>query len=225
MKINLHIKTQKLKSSKADKLSRCSSGMTIIELVVVMGIFAAISGVILFNFTGFSTNVSVQNLSQDIALRIKNAQTAAISGKFNVGFISPNVPAYGIYFDVTSSANQKKFIYFADLDNSGLLENGSPMGSIICQPQSGTQCQEETTIQTGDIIEKLCLNEESTAPNCGNPVDNVYISFKRPFPDTIIRSTSAFLPYQINDVEIKVLSSKGVEKTIIVWATGQISVK
>lgn len=212
-------KNNKLASSKADKLSRCSGGMTFIELVIVMGIFATISSIVLFNFTGFSTNVSVQNLAQDIALRIKNAQTAAISGKFNVGFIAPNIPAYGMYFDITTPANQKKFVYFADLDNDGFLTGQSACGT------AGAECLEETTIQTGDIVEKLCLNEESGALNCGNPVDNVFISFKRPFPDTIIRSTSSFLPSQINDAEIKVLSSKGTEKTIIIWPTGQVSVK
>ncbi len=212
-------KNNTLASSKAITSARYLRGMTFIELVIVIGIFATISGVVLFNFTGFSTNISVQNLAQDIALRIKNAQTAAISGKFNVGFIAPNVPAYGVYFDITSPENQKKFVYFTDLDNDGFLTGQSACGT------AGAECLEETTIQTGDIIEALCLNEESGSLNCGNPVDNLYISFKRPFPDTIIRSTSSFLPYQTNDAEIKVRSPKGVIKTIIVWPTGQVSVK
>src|SRR6187551_3624134 len=91
-------------------------GMTFIELVVVIGIFATIAGVVLFNFTGFSTNISLNNLAQDIALRIKNAQSEAISGKFAAGFVSPIVPSYGVYFDTTTAAGMTGFKYFADFD-------------------------------------------------------------------------------------------------------------
>lgn len=57
------------------------SGMTFIELVVVMGIFTAISATVLFNYRSFSSSVSLQNLSQEIALQGKRAQTLATQGR------------------------------------------------------------------------------------------------------------------------------------------------
>src|SRR3990172_1973836 len=96
-----------------------SKGMTFIELIVVIGIFATISGVVLFNFTGFTTSISLQNLANQIALQLKKAQTQALSGTGGGGtglFFSPNKPSYGIHF---SDGSQDKFYYFKDLDNNG----------------------------------------------------------------------------------------------------------
>jgi prepilin-type N-terminal cleavage/methylation domain-containing protein len=191
-----------------------SRGMTFIELVVVIGIFATVAGVVLFNFTGFSTNISVNNLAQDIALRIKNAQTQAISGSFAPGFISPHVPAYGVSFTLSATDS---FKYFADLDNDTLL-TGSICGA-------NEECLEQVSISTGDRIEALCVNEQSGFPNCGSSVNDLAISFKRPFPDSIISTLSLATRASISDAEIHVISPKGERKTIIVWATGQVSVQ
>lgn len=189
--------------------------MTFVELVVVVGIFATVAGVVLFNFTGFSTSISVDNLAADIALRIKNAQTEAISGKFAPGFVSPLVPAYGVYFNSTTTGGAASFKYFADFDNDGFLTGA------ICG--AGQECLEEVGIQTGDRIAALCVNEESGFPNCGSPVDELHVSFKRPFPDAIIEAPT--FASQISDVTIKVISPKGKQKSIIVWPTGQVSVR
>ncbi len=189
--------------------------MTFIELVVVIGIFATIAGVVLFNFTGFSTNISLDNLAQDIALRIKNAQSEAISGKFAPGFVSPFVPAYGVFFDSTTRGGGTGFQYFADFDNDGFVTG------TICG--AGQECLEQISIQTSDRIVQLCVNEESGFPNCGNAVSDLHITFKRPFPDTIIKSSN--FAGQISDAEIKITSAKGKRMRIIVWPTGQVSVQ
>ena len=49
-----------------------NQGLTFIELIVVLSIVSVIAGVILFKFSDFSNNITLQNLSQDIALRIKH---------------------------------------------------------------------------------------------------------------------------------------------------------
>lgn len=193
-----------------------NGGMTFIELVVVIGIFATIAGVVLFNFTGFSTNISVDNLAQDIALRIKNAQTESISGKFAPGFAAPLVPSYGVHFDVSSPS---VFTYFADLDNDGFLTGASACGT------AGAECLEQISIQTGDRIQALCVNEGSGFPNCGISVNDLSVTFKRPFPDAIVSTLSLPNRTSISDVEIKIVSPKGKEKVITVWPTGQVSVR
>lgn len=190
--------------------------MTFIELVVVIGIFATIAGVVLFNFTGFSTNISVDNLAQDIALRIKNAQTESISGKFAAGFVSPQVPSYGVHFE---TGTPDSFTYFADLDNNGFLTGQSACGT------AGAECLEVISISTGDRITALCVNEQSGFPNCGSSVNDLDVTFKRPFPDAVISTTSLANRTSISDIAIKVVSPKGKEKVIIVWPTGQISVR
>src|SRR3989338_9773919 len=97
---------------KASKLNR---GMTYVELIVVLMIFATISSIVLFNYQEFQTKVDIKNLASDIALKIVEAQKSAISGKLSAqGDFAPK-PAYGIYFNLSPSTN---FVYFADFDNN-----------------------------------------------------------------------------------------------------------
>ena len=185
--------------------------MTFIELIVVIGIFAAISSVVLFNFTGFTTSISLQNLANQIALQLKKAQTQALSGTGGTGlFASPNKPSYGIHF---SADSQNKFYYFADKDN-----NGFPSDTNYCGPSYPTsECLDEVTIQTGDRITKLA------ASSC--PVSSLDVIFKRPFPDAVFSEDGNINPIQPPKVGIEITSPKGAQKTIIVWSTGQIEIK
>ena len=42
--------------------------MTYVELVVVLGIFAVMSNVVIFNYGGFQAKVDIKNLSKHITL-------------------------------------------------------------------------------------------------------------------------------------------------------------
>src|SRR3989338_5082429 len=90
---------------------RRQAGFTFIELVMVLTLFGILSGIVLFNFNSFSSSISLQNFAQDIALQVKQAQSNSISGKASFSFLPPNVPSYGVYFDITKNS---EFIIFAD---------------------------------------------------------------------------------------------------------------
>ena len=62
------------------RLHKEQAGLTSIELVVVFGIFAALASSILFNYRDFSSNITLQNLAQDVALQIRQAQNRSVSG-------------------------------------------------------------------------------------------------------------------------------------------------
>lgn len=53
-----------------------SHGFTLIEFIVIISIFAVMAAVALFNFKGFRSNVSLNNLAHDIALTIRQAQVS-----------------------------------------------------------------------------------------------------------------------------------------------------
>ena len=215
---------------RSQKFSNFNRGMTFIELIVVLGIFAAMSGVILFNFGGFTSNVTLQNLANQIALQIKSAQTDAINGKESSIFIGPCFdnngtqlpscrPSYGVYFDASISAlpaNHKKFVYFADVDNnkdyntSGACGSG---GSII-------ECKSEIEINTSDVISKICVYNGTT---CSSSISPLSITFTRPFPDATFYQGS--LVTTAKNVQIEITSAKGLQKHIVVWKTGQIEIK
>jgi prepilin-type N-terminal cleavage/methylation domain-containing protein len=244
------------------------SGVTLIELIVVVAIFALVASVLLFNFSDFSTNVSIRNLSQEIALSIRKAQTYATSVQSidAANTSTTTYPAYGITFSVggkiegpqlveadvasgpqairpeaelsaepvikrniqaftvsPSSPNQKQFILFADVPRTGdtagnrLYEDGGSCGAI----GQGNECVESFTIKSADRIVALCTD----LTDCS--AKQVNIIFRRPAPDADIcvveggncRSDKA------SYVKIVLESAKGLQRTVSVWNTGQISVQ
>jgi prepilin-type N-terminal cleavage/methylation domain-containing protein len=180
-------------------------GMTFIELIVVIGIFATVSGVVLFNFTGFTTNISLQNLANQIALQLKKSQTQALSGTGGSALFGANKPSYGIHFDTTKP---DKFIFFADLNNDGQYTGAAACGT------AGAECVDEIFIKSGDRLSNLFV---------GTNMSDLDVTFKRPFPDA--RFFSATVEQAVPNVGIEITSSKGLQKTIIVWTTGQIEIK
>lgn len=98
--------------------------MSYVELIVVLAIFFTLAGAMLLNSGTFQKKVEISSLSNDIALKIVEAQKSAISGKlppldqqqylYDQGLLSWK-PSYGINFDLNAST--KSFVYFVDLDS------------------------------------------------------------------------------------------------------------
>jgi len=100
---------------KTDKKTKKNAGMTYVELIVVLSIFAIMSAISFFNYGTFQKKVDIKVLANDIALQIIQAQKDALSGKLPLtGSFDSGKPSYGVYFN-TESPNE--FIYFANLNN------------------------------------------------------------------------------------------------------------
>lgn len=213
-------------------------GLTFIELIVVATIFSILAAVALFQFGGFTSNVSLQNISQDIALRMVQAQRDGSSGAFPRFIVpaqsllipSPWTPSFGMHFYIDSSQGYTdKFTYFFDSTNfpNPKQYNGS---SNTCDPT--TECLDLITINSGDKIVALCV--ETSSSSCtfdgsgqiltGSPVTNLDVVYTRPnlsakitvYPETIL---------QISAAKIVVQSKNGEQhKTITVYPVGQIAV-
>ena len=185
-------------------------GFTFIELIMVIVIFSIFSGVVMFNFGNFSDSISVQNLAQQIALEIKQAQSDSISGKDagsfsstgcsdSLGNSAPCRPSYGVSFNLSSNT---KFIYFQDVYNDGLTNDDLSNSEVF-------------NIERGNFINDICFDE-----NCGK--SSVSITFIRPFPN------AHFYPVDEiqNNVKIVVKSPRSeAKRTITVTSLGQISVQ
>ena len=188
-------------------------GMTFIELIVVLSIVGIISSVTLLNFSDFSTRASLQNLSQDIALHIKKAQTNAISGRLTGGLDSGQPPAYGIYFNMDTP---ESFIYFRDL---GSPRNFLFDGNCDNPGELGVECFSTTTIQSNDSISDICTHDGS----CG--YEDLSVTYVRPFPEPKIYGTKFDTLYELpSGAKIEIISPKGINMNISIWPTGQISV-
>ena len=211
---------------------KIQQGLTLVELIVVLGIVAVVSGVILFNYNGFKGTATTRALAQEVALAIRKAQTYATSVQSvdNTGGDVATFPAFGISFsnenDTSSGVGQpskKQFILFADIpndagDTDGMYTNGGACG----RPSQGDECLESFSITSADRIVKIC-----TDAGCLD-AGTVDVVFNRPAPDAMICVVESGA-CQINrppylSVIIESVAS-GKQRTITVWNTGQISVQ
>ncbi len=205
-----------------------SAGLTFLELIFVLFIVAIISSVVLFNYSSFSSNVSIHNLAEDIALTIKQAQTNALSGAGAIGFSTGSAnpettvaPRYGVFFSSDSDVNGDwtKYYYFYDLNQDGMMNFSGAIPDCSNPPSLGNECFSVTTIQGGDRLSELTAG---TTTSSGAPSFGLSIVFKRPFPEPTIFVNSTPVA---TSAQIEIESKDGAHKHIVVSQVGQISIE
>ena len=204
---------KKLKNFKLDR------GMTYVELIVVLGIFALLSAVAIFNYGTFQAKIDIKNLASDIALKFVEAQKSAMSGNLPADHtIDPTwKPAYGLYFSTVanSNADDKKFIYFADLDNN------NEYSDLSCTPSNKDgECLDAITITRGDSIASLdVFYQDGTSAK----IDDMTVIFKRPNSGATIVSSSAFVA-SVFYVQVSITSPNETTSVIKIYSSGRIQI-
>ncbi len=211
--------------------SNLVSGFTVVELMVVVAIFAVISSISAFNYRSFETSITVKNLAQDIALTIRKAQS------YTLGFQSPEptllnetVIGYGVHFDMQYPDT---FLLFGDFKttnptiNANNVYDGTSCNRIFTAQE---ECVDEILITTTDRIEALCLNDSDCVFE-----GMLDIVFNRPNQDALFSYTDISTGQTTNldpatnnpisHVSISVVSVDGVRRFITIWNTGVISVE
>lgn len=189
-------------------------GFTIIELLVTISIFVILTGIVIFSYANFNSNILLTNLAYDTALTVRQAQNYGINIKgFND---SAKFVPYGVHFNMI---NPKSFILFADIDydinnpDSQTLFTGNP---AVCKVDEG--CISKYNIKRGNYISKICIQNGS---NC-DEVNKLDILFKRPNPEAIIFGDNM----KKNNTAIITLSSiDGKIKEVEIHPNGLIQVK
>lgn len=198
---------KKLKPNKLKvKRHKLNKGMTYVELIVVLAIFAVISSVVMFNYGNFQAKVDIKNLGSDIALKIVEAQKSSLSGLLPALSYGPDwKPSYGVYFDITTPTLSKQFIYFADLNNANGYEAGEALSTI--------------SITKNNSISELRI----FGAGCPSTVTNLNIIFKRPDSGATIISNPA-LSCTPSYVQITVVSPKGMTSLIKLYPSGRVQI-
>ncbi len=194
-------------------------GVTFIELIVVIAIFGIIAGIILFNYGGFDNNIKLQNTMNDIATTVKSAQISGSSGKFDTrmaGAISLYRPTYGIYFQNDGSGGS--FTYFVDTPNNGLINNNAFDATF-------NEDIKIIAFQNGFKINKICYDAKTTSVNthCDTSTTaEATVTFTRP-------DLFAYLPDGLggkyNDINVTVEAPNGMMKTLVIYASGAMSIE
>lgn len=189
-----------------------AKGFTLVEFIVIMGIFAIMVGVIIFNFNGFRSTVTLDNLAQDIALSVRQIQTSAGASLSGNGGPEAEV-ARGIYFSVDGDGRyENKFVLFTDNNENGTFDPGEEIDTI--------------NIQTADKISGIFYGPDNIASAVneliGQPVGITFGRFKT-------AATFADPSGTVNTqgiIRIKVTSADGTQSRFISIAKiGQVSVQ
>ena len=197
-------------------------GFSLIELVIVIGIFTLISAVILANYPSFSHKISIQNLAHQIALEVRQAQVYGLSVK-ETSLGTAVFPGYGVYFN---QADNQSFILYADSNNNKKYDNPGTNCSL------NVECLEKISIASGDNIKDICVYDASNNKKCAveatpaGQIDSLNIVFIRPDPDANIIGASGGTDSTYQRAAISVEPpKKDFYKTVVVESTGQISVQ
>lgn len=179
------------------------TGFTLFEVIVVIGIMTIIASLILTNYSGFNERLGVRRAAEEIASSARQTQAYGLGVKeFGAG--SAIFPGYGLYFQ---SALPASYIFFAD--KNGNLQYDAPDEKI-----------NEITITGSAQITDLCANQKQVSVGpCG--LSNLVAIYLRPQPQVNLRSGSSLYA----DIEIKIRGPRGLEKIIILWLSGQISIE
>lgn len=221
------MKSTYIKKQTQDSSLSSQKGLTFIELIVVMSIFSIIASVVLFNFSSFSTNITSQNLAQEIALQIKQAQTSALSGTDPTIFDTDPVlnkegaPTYGVRFNIdpsnTEELDGRSMVFFADRNGNDIYDTS---GTGCDYSVTGTECLAMIRMNTSDSIVGICKDEECDGGL--STESKATILFRRPFPEGRLYASDDGVPR--SKVGVKIRSVKGGERAIIVTILGQILV-
>jgi Tfp pilus assembly protein FimT len=189
--------------------------MTYVELIVVLGIFSVMLSIALFNYKKFQSKVDLKNLANDIALKIVEAQKSSTSGKLVPGATFSPKPSYGVYLN---SATPTKFLYYADLNNSGGCDN------------SGVACTTSSSI-SGEVLDIVNITKGNTISSlqvygsgCASPVtvSTLNFSFKRPASTATITQSSGCTT--VSYVDITITSPQANTAHIKLYPSGRIQI-
>jgi len=198
-------------------VNKYNKGMTLVELMVVLGIFILVAGLTMFDYSRFRSSVSIQNLADDVALSIRRAQNYAI-GVQNTG--ADFSRGYGAHFTTAGSlplaGSAKSFVIFNDANSNNKYDYDSSSNCGSATVSVSNECLDLLTITSTDQIADIC-----PGGSCG--ASDVDIVFTRPDPDARICS-GGDCSYSSVDIIVRDIRNE-VTKTITVSSVGQISIK
>ncbi len=217
-------------SHKKQKKNIQEKGFSLVEFVVVISIFAIMTSVSMFNYGEQRITIESNNLAQDVALTIRQAQVYGISASArNIGGTDFGVEEASDFFenqiiDVTKDRSirgvafileKNTIILYEDVDRNHLYTKDKDIiidTRKIASPQVAFQ-------------EFVLVDSNGTEELDDGVVD---ISFERPYPDATIywrENVNTLAHKSFTKVDIYIGGKVGVSRYVTVNSIGNITVK
>lgn len=203
-------------------LRRRQGGFTVIELLMVVVIISALTGIFLLQQRQFDSTTLLRSLAYRTALAVREAQTYSASVRFSgSGAVQTPASAYGVYFSTASPTN---YYLFADYNNDRT------------RASDGSEDIKTYTLNNGYSISKLCAVTIEATPvekcsDSGFAVTSVTALFIRPNTDacmtTVLNPSACVVGNGGEDyskITAQVRSPAGTTRSVSVISTGQIAV-
>lgn len=192
------------------------NGFTLTEMIIVIALMAILSTVVLTNYSSFENKQVLKNLTQDVALSLRLAQSYGLfvrsegSGDFEV--------SYGVHF---KKGTPTEYLIYKDSDRS--------VGGY--KYTAGNKVQ-GYTLGEGYKIKNVCAEEAISGDSycfSGVPgprrINQLDITFDRPRPDAHFRSKKgADIKTDYVNAEVTIQNPDGDEKSVKILITGYIGV-
>ncbi|MAZ41115.1 hypothetical protein CL654_03280 [bacterium] len=200
-------------------------GFSLVELVIVMGIFVVMAGLVLFNFSSFQSTRSLDATAQELATVVREAQIYGISVSNIPG--SEIFPAYGLHVDYIAAP--RDVVLFADLDGDRVYDPGDGEEVSTFRIETPIDLYNICTSQTGEDTSIASNGFRCYRDDTGtiiNEINQITAVFERPDPepyvydnilDPLSNPSRAF-------ARIDLIDDEGFGKSIYVWKSGQIGV-
>lgn len=210
-----------------------SSGFTLAELMVVLGIIVVLSYIVLTSQSTFNKTLILANTAYDVALSLRSAETFGL-GSRGISGASTNT-GYGIHFDRSTPGS---YLIFADISPSsanGLNCHGLRPGANGSEPDAQPgDCMytppldlkvSDYTIGNGIKITDFCVLTVSWA--CASTgLTSLDIVFARPNADALMSTggSTGVVTYNatISKACLTLASPQGGARFITVAKSGQI---
>lgn len=190
-------------------------GFTLVELLVCIGIFVLMTGLLIAKYGTFNQSVLLTDIAYDVALTIRSAQTYGLSVKGNTnpaGYCSQSFQcSYGMHFtkDTSGDANTRLTLYAVQ-----------PNPNYYYNPAVNSTDVSSYTIRRGGTISDLCVGQGTT---CSTSATTLDVVFKRPDPTAIICGDT-LCSSTYNYAKITIKGTDASTRTVEVRNNGQISV-
>ncbi len=208
--------------------SRSARGFALIELLVALAIFGIITGFVLFAYGRVSEQLFMTTLAYETALSFRTAQSYGVSvHQFGTGATS-YLYAYGLHFEAPVTT---RFVLFADTDQNEVYNRDAHGDTDTgCTSNPGSECVSVYRIDRNNRVEKFCgIRADNAALECttGTPSAIAFldVSFLRPNPDADIKTDRSVQGVVYKAAQVYFISPNGLERSVQVWNTGQISIK
>ncbi|MFT7557460.1 MAG: prepilin-type N-terminal cleavage/methylation domain-containing protein [Planctomycetota bacterium] len=201
-------------------------GFTLLELLIVIVIFAIMTGTGVAKFRDFQFDTRVENVAYDVALLLRQAEVMGVSGfqttDILLGDFEESNPV-GIYieWDSISESYVTDLVLYRDVTGAAYMYDAIPLNEDLLL--------DIATLQHGIVIDEIGSIDplDPTNPNSYSNVD-ISISFIRPAPDPNIytRDLGGQTAEVFDPLYIKLTDRENNDRSQYVWIerTGQIHV-